>query len=216
VSSTSIPVRVAGKEGAAARSVEGEGGFCTPVDEAGRLVRCGTTGWGEGGGDEEGWVDKSGRASFSSSGVGCDRPRTAASLFVTLDVEGLVEVRSDAFFPTSAMSGDAAVWGELDAGVRVAGGKSTGTGGREGLSFAGRLLVLWTRMKGDSGSLAGVTDAEEHVGGTFVSIGSGEGGGREDGVEDIMTQSVGQEGRKGEKSGQKREGQKDGSLKKAA
>ena len=97
------------------------------------------------------------------------------------------------FFSSSAMSGDTAVWREVGVGVGVAGGKSTGTGGSEDLSFGGRFLALWTRVKAESRSLGWVTEAKEHDGGTLVLIGSGEGGGREDGVEGIVAQSVEQE-----------------------
>jgi hypothetical protein len=87
------------------------------------------------------------------------------------------------------MSDDTAVWREMDVGVGVVGGESTGTGGSGDLSFGGRFFALWTRVKDGSGSLGWVFDAEERDGGTFVLIGSGEGGGREAGVEGMSCHS---------------------------
>ena len=93
---------------------------------------------------------------------------------------------------------------------------STGTGGRGDLSFGGRFFALWTGVKGSSGSLEWVVDDEERDGGVGELIGSGEGGGREEGVEGMAEHSRWNGRRERAKSGQRRERQKDGSLEKAA
>ena len=68
IASTSIPVGVAWKAGAEARSEEEAGGLWAPVDGERGVLHFAPADRGEGGGDEEEWVDESGCSSSSSSG----------------------------------------------------------------------------------------------------------------------------------------------------
>ena len=99
----------------------------------------------------------------------------------------------------------------MGVGGRIGGEDSTAAGGGVDLSFGERFFDGWTRVKVGSGSLGWAVDAEEHDGGTFELIGSGGGGGREEGVEDMSWHSWWdrkKERRKADKSGQRRDGQK--------
>ena len=74
----------------------------------------------------------------------------------------------------------------------------------------------WTTVKVGSGSLGYVVDDEEREGGTFVFVRSGEGGGREAGVEGIGCHSRWDRRKDRRKRGQNERAQKDGSLEKTA
>ena len=65
----------------------------------------------------------------------------------------------------------------------VLGRDRTGTGGRWGRPFGGRCFALWTTVKGASGSCGRVVDDGERGGDGVEPNRSGEGGGRECGVE---------------------------------
>jgi hypothetical protein len=101
-------------------------------------------------------------------------------------------------------------------GVGVAGRPNCGAEGVGDLSFCRRDLPLSTRVKGGSGSLSDVVGGKERTGGAFVPIRSGEGGGREVGVEGIACHSRWNREQKGGKAVKRRGAKKVGSLGKTA
>ena len=90
----------------------------------------------------------------------------------------------------------------------VGGGPKSADGGAGDLSFPRRDFALSTRVKDGSESLGDVVDDEERDGGTFVSVRSGEGGGRGVGVESIACHSRWDKGGDRRKSGQTERGKR--------